>query len=249
MLSATQQRRHGRHREPHRHECHHQLRPHAAHVRRTRLRAGYFETRTPRPPDRTTATTDKVMALSIDDAPSPHTDDIMSVLRDNDAHATFFVIGSQVDGREPTLEKLVREGHELGNHAMHDESSRALSNDELERQLQQKFADILDSLLDGTTGSYMYGKHILEAQIMEVDKGKWLESARDRYNVDAIVYAGDDTTDENAFRVLHGNDVSIKVGDSHTAAVLRVPDTDAIADVYQRLATMRREYLTENGVL
>jgi trehalose-6-phosphatase len=30
---------------------------------------------------------------------------------------------------------------------------------------------------------------------------------------------------------------------------LRVPDTDAIADVYQRLATMRREYLTENGVL
>ncbi|UNI14748.1 Cystathionine gamma-synthase [Purpureocillium takamizusanense] len=81
--------------------------------------------------------TDKVMALSIDDAPSPHTDEIMSVLRDNDAHATFFVIGSQVDGREATLEKLVGEGHELGNHAMHDESSRALSNDELERQVKQ----------------------------------------------------------------------------------------------------------------
>ncbi|KAL3963982.1 hypothetical protein ACCO45_000986 [Purpureocillium lilacinum] len=64
-------------------------------------------------------TTDKVMALSIDDAPSPHTDDIMSTAASR------------------RWRKLVREGHELGNHAMHDESSRALSNDELERQVKQ----------------------------------------------------------------------------------------------------------------
>lgn len=172
--------------------------------------------------------------------------------------------GSGVEPNEEQkklLERMIREAHAVADSAPHSGMfveekplgvglhGVAMNNDELERQLQQKFANILDSLLNGTTGSYMYGKHILEAQIMEVDKGKWLESARDRYNVDAIVYAGDDTTDENAFRVLHGNDVSIKVGDSHTAAVLRVPDTDAIADVYQRLATMRREYLTENRVL
>ncbi|RFU78046.1 cystathionine beta-lyase, partial [Trichoderma arundinaceum] len=82
-------------------------------------------------------TTEKIIALSLDDAPSAHTDEIMQVLRDNDAHATFFVIGQQVEGREATLRKLVAQGHELGNHAMRDEPSKSLSNDELEKQVKE----------------------------------------------------------------------------------------------------------------
>ncbi|KAM5355787.1 hypothetical protein ACJ41O_002433 [Fusarium nematophilum] len=76
-------------------------------------------------------TDDKIIALSIDDAPSAHTDEIMQVLEENNAHATFFVIGSQVEGRKDKLRKLVHNGHELGNHAMHDEPSRSLSNEQL----------------------------------------------------------------------------------------------------------------------
>ncbi|KAF7549696.1 hypothetical protein G7046_g8261 [Stylonectria norvegica] len=88
-------------------------------------------------------TNEKIIALSIDDAPSSHTDEIMQVLEENDAHATFFVIGSQVEGREDTLRKLVRNGHELGNHAMHDEPSRALSNDQLEREVYEVKAKLV----------------------------------------------------------------------------------------------------------
>ena len=88
-------------------------------------------------------TAEKIMALSIDDAPSSHTDEIMDVLRENGAHATFFVIGSQVEGREATLRKLVHEGHELANHAMHDEASKSLSNDELERQVHEVKAKLV----------------------------------------------------------------------------------------------------------
>ncbi|KAJ4174032.1 hypothetical protein NW754_013021 [Fusarium falciforme] len=81
-------------------------------------------------------TTDqKIIALSIDDAPSAHTDEIMQVLQENDAHATFFVIGSQVEGRKDKLVKLVKNGHELGNHAMHDEPSRSLSNEQLLKEV------------------------------------------------------------------------------------------------------------------
>ncbi|KAK7965236.1 carbohydrate esterase family 4 protein [Apiospora saccharicola] len=53
-----------------------------------------------------------------------------------DAHATFFTIGGQVSGREETLADVVRGGHELGNHAMHDEPSRALSDAELTAQIE-----------------------------------------------------------------------------------------------------------------
>lgn len=83
------------------------------------------------------STDSKIIALSLDDAPSPHTDEIMEVLRENDAHATFFVIGSQAEGREDKLRKLVAQGHELANHAMHDEPSKSLSNDQLEKEVKE----------------------------------------------------------------------------------------------------------------
>ncbi|TKA38367.1 hypothetical protein B0A54_10658 [Friedmanniomyces endolithicus] len=77
----------------------------------------------------------KIVALTIDDAPSQYTSQIMETLKANDAHATFFVIGGQVTGRENIMDELVRQGHELGNHAMHDEPSISLSSDQLYDQM------------------------------------------------------------------------------------------------------------------
>ncbi|CAI4216776.1 unnamed protein product [Parascedosporium putredinis] len=79
----------------------------------------------------------KIIALTIDDAPSVYTRQIMELLRANDAKATFFVIGSQVEGREERLSELVRNGNELGNHAMHDEPSRSLSDAQLESEIYE----------------------------------------------------------------------------------------------------------------
>ncbi|KAG6191775.1 hypothetical protein E4U27_004210 [Claviceps purpurea] len=83
-------------------------------------------------------TPDKIIALSLDDAPSTRTDEIMDVLREYNAHATFFVIGSQVQKqphREEMLRRLIREGHELANHGMHDEPASGLSLRQLEDEV------------------------------------------------------------------------------------------------------------------
>ncbi|KAE8149156.1 putative polysaccharide deacetylase [Aspergillus avenaceus] len=77
----------------------------------------------------------KLIALTIDDAPSSYTPEIRSLLATNSATATFFLIGSQIPGREAELHELVRGQNELANHAMHDEPSRALSDEELRRQV------------------------------------------------------------------------------------------------------------------
>ncbi|KAL8370138.1 hypothetical protein RB595_000494 [Gaeumannomyces hyphopodioides] len=90
--------------------------------------------RLPRDPDARSQPA-KVVALTIDDAPSDQTAHILDLLRAHGARATFFVIGGQVEGREELLRRIVREGHELGNHAMHDEASRSLRPDELEDQI------------------------------------------------------------------------------------------------------------------
>lgn len=77
-----------------------------------------------------------MIALTIDDAPSEYTSQILDVLKEHGATATFFVIGGQVTGREDTLRNIVEAGNELGNHAMHDEPSSALSDEVLKDQIK-----------------------------------------------------------------------------------------------------------------
>ena len=77
----------------------------------------------------------KVIALTIDDGPSEYSEEIMHILKDNDATATFFIIGSQAHGHGDILQDMIRNGNELGNHAMRDEPSRDLSNNTLTEQI------------------------------------------------------------------------------------------------------------------
>ncbi|KAF2649503.1 carbohydrate esterase family 4 protein [Lophiostoma macrostomum CBS 122681] len=92
-------------------------------------------------------TSAKVVALTIDDAPSEYTSQILEILKENDAQATFFVIGGQVPGRQASLKEIVEKGSELGNHAMHDEASRSLSDEELTSQINAVEA-LIDTAYD-----------------------------------------------------------------------------------------------------
>jgi peptidoglycan/xylan/chitin deacetylase (PgdA/CDA1 family) len=56
-----------------------------------------------------------------------HTREILRVLRENDARATFFLISSRVPGNEALVATAVTEGHELGNHLTRDEASVRLA--------------------------------------------------------------------------------------------------------------------------
>ncbi|TDZ65933.1 Uncharacterized protein CTRI78_v003414 [Colletotrichum trifolii] len=81
------------------------------------------------------STGERIIGLTIDDAPSQHTPEILKILRENDAHATFFLIGSQMNGREDDMGEIIKSGSELGNHAMHDEASRSLSDEQLQSEI------------------------------------------------------------------------------------------------------------------
>lgn len=85
-----------------------------------------------------TRTSKKIVALTIDDAPSAYTQRILTILKQNNASATFFVIGDQLDDseeQEDTLRSILKAGSELGNHAMHDEPSITLPDAVLEQQI------------------------------------------------------------------------------------------------------------------
>ncbi|MHC1600401.1 MAG: chitin deacetylase family protein [Candidatus Methanospirareceae archaeon] len=81
-------------------------------------------------------TQEPVVALTIDDGPDPAaTSEILDVLRQYDARATFFLITDHISGNEEILICMVKEGHELANHLTADQPSIRLAPSEFERQL------------------------------------------------------------------------------------------------------------------
>jgi peptidoglycan-N-acetylglucosamine deacetylase len=63
-------------------------------------------------------TDEKVVALTFDDGPDPeYTPQLLQLLRDNQARATFFVVGKRAEQHPDLLEQIVRDGHLLGNHS------------------------------------------------------------------------------------------------------------------------------------
>jgi len=59
------------------------------------------------------------VALTFDDGPGPYTEAFLDVLRDKHVHATFFEIGQEASGRAAIMRRILREGHEIGNHTTH----------------------------------------------------------------------------------------------------------------------------------
>ena len=74
------------------------------------------------------------------------------------------------------------------------------------------------------------GKDVVEMAVTDADKGSALRRLVADLGVAAAVYLGDDVTDEDGFRALGPDDLTVKVGDGDTAARLRVAGpADAVA--------------------
>ena len=85
------------------------------------------------------------------------------------------------------------------------------------------------------------GKQVVELSVVTADKGSAVSALRERLGSEAVLFAGDDTTDEFAFAVLDdaAGDVGVKVGDGETGARHRVADPEAVAGLLEQLAALR----------
>lgn len=60
---------------------------------------------------------EKVVALTFDDGPWDDTNELLDVLRDNGAKATFFTVGNRISGNGiDTVKREVAEGHQVATH-------------------------------------------------------------------------------------------------------------------------------------
>ena len=80
------------------------------------------------------------------------------------------------------------------------------------------------------------GKDVLEFAVTDADKGSALRRLIDDLGIRSAVYLGDDLTDEDGFRALGPDDVTVKIGPGDTAARFRVDDPAGALALLARLA-------------
>jgi len=84
------------------------------------------------------------------------------------------------------------------------------------------------------------GKAVIELAVIDTDKGSAIEVLRQQTDASAVLFFGDDVTDEKAFRRLAAADVGVKVGEGATAAEFRVATTDDVIAALRILLEQRR---------
>lgn len=62
-------------------------------------------------------TADNVLYLTFDDGPTERTPEILELLQEYDAKATFFCVGANVEKHPELALKIIHSGHTIGNHS------------------------------------------------------------------------------------------------------------------------------------
>lgn len=85
------------------------------------------------------------------------------------------------------------------------------------------------------------GHNIVEYSFRHEGKDSAIAALRRRVGATAVLFAGDDVTDEDALASLGPDDLGIRVGDGDTAASVRVASIQELAAALSLLARMRAE--------
>ncbi len=94
----------------------------------------------------------KLVAFTFDDGPTQYYDDLLDILKENGAHATFFVWGSKYNSTyEDVVKRVVAEGSELGNHTWSHPYLTKLDETKIRDEIEKTRA-----LLESITGIQKY---------------------------------------------------------------------------------------------
>ncbi len=103
----------------------------------------------------------KHIALTFDDGPRVETTGrLLDILKDNNAKATFFVMGQRVENNPDLVKRMYDEGHAVGNHTFNHKDLTKLKESDVNSQIEKTnvtIRNIIDadtSLLRPTYGAY-----------------------------------------------------------------------------------------------
>ena len=125
-----------------------------------------------------------VVALTFDDGPNPQfTPQILDILYEHQAPATFFLVGQQLEEQDWIVRKIAASGHEIGNHTNSHPDLTTLEEAQILEEIQ-KNQEALGKILPDYTVNFLrppYGRQNeivcqsspLPLILWDMDSGDW----------------------------------------------------------------------------
>ena len=85
-----------------------------------------------------------LVAITFDDGPGKYTDRLLDILDNNNAHATFFLLGSNIHKYPETLIKMNDNGNDIGLHGYSHSDFTELSIEEINEELDNETKELDD---------------------------------------------------------------------------------------------------------
>lgn len=165
-----------------------------------------------------------MVALTFDDGPGERTMELLDQLEKYDSHATFFMVGQNVDSYADAVKRMKQIGCELGSHSYDHSQLTKLSAGEIQKQMERT-----NTKIDNAAGS--------KATVMRPPYGAINDTVRENVGLPMILWNIDtldwktrnaDSTIQSVMDSLEDGNI-ILLHDIHTESV------DAALDLIPRL--------------
>lgn len=165
----------------------------------------------------------KKIALTFDDGPHPrYTEQLLDGLAERNVKATFFLLGTNIEGNEEIVKRIAEEGHLIGNHTFYHVDITKLEEQEACREIldtSQRITSITGQAVEYIRPPFGNWDKELECEVMmipifwSVDTLDWTTK-----NADQIVQKVVSDIEENDIILMHDS------YDSTVKAALRIID-------------------------
>lgn len=195
-------------------------------------------------------TSRKVVALTFDDGPyPPYTDQILDILKEYQVPATFFVIGQNAAKHPDLVRRIVREGHQVGNHSYHHIDLLKADRNVLAEEIDRTSQVIRD--ITGQSPNFVRPPHgFRDPVVMEAmrERGltvvEWSVMSRDWTNpgVETIV-------NRTVSKVRNGSVVLLHDGDGVAQDASRAQSVEATRRIIQELQAQGYTFVTVDEIV
>lgn len=122
---------------------------------------------------------EKLVALTFDDGPHPGTTTrLLEGLKERGVHATFFLIGKNIEGNEEIVKQISEDGHLIGCHTYNHVDLTGMSLEQAKRELEQTNEKIFQ-----VTGKVV--------EYVRPPFGKWNEKIEETMEITPVLWTVD----------------------------------------------------------
>lgn len=136
-------------------------------------------------------TEEKVVALTFDDGPTIHTQEVLQILKEKEITATFFTIGQDMAKHPEIAKQIVDEGHQIANHSFTHPRFLLKSQATIDHEIQSTNQLIRETGYQGEimfrppTGKKLFGlpwylqQHNIKTIMWDVEPDTYIDQAND----------------------------------------------------------------------